>query len=222
MEHTYKLGLRGYHASVTLFRGKIQIHIRKFVEMGEKKIPTKDGLALTEEEFFGIVRATDDMKEMIRELDAVKATMEAKYPLGDRGFMACVSRFRNNTQVHIRKFIKTEEKLIATKDGLVLTVEEFDDLVKATNDMEEAVYDFERLIEGYDGDDDESDEILSPKRPKLERQDANMKTSSLPEEPSFQDIKNIAALYKCRVCERPLYYGDLCHVCETIVKNKKA
>ena len=66
MASLFKLGLRGYHATVKEFQGKIRVHIRKYIDIEERKnIPTKFGIALSIEEFEELKKVLDDLTEML-------------------------------------------------------------------------------------------------------------------------------------------------------------
>jgi len=66
MSHLFKLGFRGYHATVIEYIGEVKVHIRKYIdEEGRKNIPTKFGVALTVQEFEDLKKAMKDLSEMV-------------------------------------------------------------------------------------------------------------------------------------------------------------
>jgi len=66
MSHLFKLGFRGYHATVIEYIGELKVHIRKYIdEEGRKNIPTKFGVALTVQEFEDLKKAMKDLSEMV-------------------------------------------------------------------------------------------------------------------------------------------------------------
>lgn len=66
MATLFKLGSRGYHATVQEFQGQIRVHIRKYIDGEEKnKFPTKYGIALSIEEFEELFKVMGDLSEMV-------------------------------------------------------------------------------------------------------------------------------------------------------------
>jgi len=65
MEVLYKLGPRGYRASVNKFKGKLRVHIRKYNQEQNQLYATKDGVALNFEEWLSLTEIMNELNELI-------------------------------------------------------------------------------------------------------------------------------------------------------------
>ena len=167
MATLFQLGSRGYHATVNEFQGKILIHIRKHTDFPDaEKVPTRFGIALTVEEFEELKNTIPDLNDM-----AVRAIKIENHPmtyldtyrinqravllkLGPRGYHATVQKFKNDTRIHIRKYIEMDAHKyelvfqttidpdgtkIPTKQGVALSIEEFQELKKVIPKLSEII-----------------------------------------------------------------------------------
>ena len=136
MKTIFQLGTRGYHATASEFDGQIKVHIRKYDEELGRKFPTKDGIALSLEEW---TQLKDIMPKLVQDIKT--PTNTSLFSLGPRGYHATVRLYRDEILIHIRKFFDgTHEKYLgmklATKDGLALTVQEFSNLENVVNKVD--------------------------------------------------------------------------------------
>ena len=68
METLFKLGPRGYRATVSNFKGKLRVHIQKYREENDRVVPTKDGIALNFEEWTNLTKVIKELDELIDEI----------------------------------------------------------------------------------------------------------------------------------------------------------
>lgn len=158
MAQLFKLGPRGYHASVNKYQGQIRIHIRKHVDFCDAKdVPTRYGITLNIHEFQELKKLVSDLSDIATkamlgtpstsEKEAYRRSMiAALFNLGSRGYYATVQYFKGQTLIHIRKYEYCYRSYapemmarVPTKCGVGLTFYEFQELKKAMPSLSEAI-----------------------------------------------------------------------------------
>ena len=135
-ENMWSLGSRNILVTVSEYAGVVKVHVRHYDQdaASQKLVPTKKGVALTQDEW-------EDLKQhIIRVEDCIRYKEENTWILtGDRNILVKVWQYIGKTWVHIRQYFNCDAyTLTPTKRGVALTLMEWATLKELITQVDQA------------------------------------------------------------------------------------